>query len=58
MDGRVLGEVLKKGPSPEKVRVRGKAWTTETANKNYRVTLRASLVEGRRYVDEVKAEHP
>lgn len=55
MDGRVLHEVLKDGPLPDKLKVQHKTWTARTGDGSYTVTLRASLVAGRRYVDEVQA---
>lgn len=57
MDGRVLHEILKQGPAPQKVNVRRKHWTAALADKSYRVTLKAAVVEGRRYVDEASAMH-
>lgn len=57
MDGRVLHEILISGPSPEKLKVQRQNWTVKSPHKNYTVTLRASLVEGRRYVDDVSATH-
>lgn len=55
MDGRVLHEILKKGPAPHKVTVRRKQWTAALPDKTYSVTVEASLVEGHRYVDEASA---
>ena len=57
MDGRVLHEVLKKGPAPQKVNVRRKQWTATSPDGKYNVTVKASVVEGHRYVDEAKAMH-
>lgn len=57
MDGRVLREVLKSGPAPQKIRVRQKKWTAESPDGKYTATLKASLVEGHRYVDEASAVH-
>ena len=57
MDGRVLHEILISGPSPEKLKVQRQTWTAKSPHTNYTVTLRASLVEGRRYVDDVSAAH-
>ncbi len=55
MDGRVLREILRNGPSPEKVKVQRKKWTTRSPDRKTTITLQASLVEGHRYVDEVRA---
>jgi arylsulfatase A-like enzyme len=57
MDGRVLREILVGGPSPDRLKVRRQEWTAKTSDGRYVVTLRASRVEGHRYVDEVSAAH-
>ena len=57
VDGRVLHEVLKSGPAPQKVRVRRKEWTAALPDEKYSATVRASLVDGHRYVDEASAVH-
>jgi predicted AlkP superfamily pyrophosphatase or phosphodiesterase len=55
MDGRVLHEVLKSGPSPEKLDVRRKTWTARSADSSYTVSLEASLVGRHRYVNAAQA---
>jgi len=57
MDGRVLHEVLKDGPAPKRMNVRRKQWTAKSPDGEYSVTVKASLVEGQRYVDEASAGH-
>jgi arylsulfatase A-like enzyme len=57
MDGRVLREVLENEPAPQRVNVRRKEWTATLPDKSYGVTVKASLVEGHRYVDEASAVH-
>jgi arylsulfatase A-like enzyme len=57
MDGRVLREVLKRGPAPHKINVHRKQWTATLPDGKYSVTVKASLVEGHRYVDEASAVH-
>ncbi|MSU57128.1 MAG: alkaline phosphatase family protein [Pedosphaera sp.] len=57
MDGRVLHEILVGGPAPDKLKVRRQTWTTKSPDGKYSATLQASLVAGRRYVDEVNARH-
>jgi len=57
MDGRVLREILKDGPAPQNTNVRRKQWTAALSDESYSVTVRASLVEGHRYVDEASAAH-
>lgn len=57
IDGRVLHEVLRGGPSPDELRARNQSWSARTRDGSYTVTLRASHVAGRRYVDEVRAAH-
>jgi hypothetical protein len=57
MDGRVLHEILTGGPSPETLPVQHKTWTAKTPSGNYATTLRATLLEGRCYVDDVSATH-
>lgn len=57
MDGRVLHELLRSGPPPEKLKVQRKTWTAKSPDGSYAVTLQASLVDGHRYVDEVAAAH-
>lgn len=57
MDGRVLHEVLKDGPAPHRINVRRKEWMASTADKSYVMTVRASVVDGHRYVDEASAAH-
>ncbi len=58
VDGRVLREILRDGPRPESIRVRDKEWQAATPDGAYRVTLRASLAQGRRYVHFARAERP
>jgi arylsulfatase A-like enzyme len=57
MDGRVLREVLKEGPAPQKVNVRRKEWAATLPEKSYSVTVKTSQVDGHRYVDEASAVH-
>jgi arylsulfatase A-like enzyme len=57
MDGRVLREVLRDGLAPQKINVRRKQWTATSMDGKYSVTIKASLVEGHRYVDEASAVH-
>ena len=57
MDGRVLREILKQGPMPQRFNVRRKQWTAKSPDERYSVTLKASVVEGHRYVDEASAVH-
>ncbi len=57
MDGRVLHEILTGGPSPGALNIQRQTWTVKSPHTNYTAILRASLVEGRRYVDEVSASH-
>jgi len=55
MDGRVLREVLRDGPAPQRVSVRQQKWTAKSPDGKYTVSATTSLVEGHRYVDEASA---
>jgi len=57
MDGRVLHEVLRHGPTPSRVRVRRKQWTATLPDGKYSVTVKTSVVGEHRYVDEASARH-
>ncbi len=56
-DGRVLKEILVNGPAPENIVVRPRQWLAQSSDASYSVTMKAKLVDGHRYVDEVSAHH-
>lgn len=58
MDGRPMRELFRDGPELDSIQVQRQVYRAENSGGDYSLTLSASSVDGKRYIDFAKVERP